>query len=97
MKEKIKENLIQLEKENNVSVIYACESGSRAWGFPSKDSDYDVRFVFVRPLQEYIQLTKPKEVISIAFDKNLKKSDPRGAVIDISGFDVLKYTKLKFI
>ena len=35
--------LALIEKENDVRILYACESGSRAWGFPSKDSDYDVR------------------------------------------------------
>ena len=37
--------LMEIEKKQKVKIVYACESGSRAWGFPSKDSDYDVRFI----------------------------------------------------
>ena len=52
----IKERLSQIEKCENIRIIYACESGSRAWGFASPDSDYDVRFVFVRPVQDYLRV-----------------------------------------
>jgi len=45
MKEKITKKLSIIEKEYSVKIIYACESGSRAWGFESQDSDYDVRFI----------------------------------------------------
>ena len=41
----IKRCLAEIEQENNVRILFACESGSRAWGFESKDSDYDVRFI----------------------------------------------------
>ena len=52
----IKERLSQIEKRENIRIMYACESGSRAWGFASPDSDYDVRFVFVRPVQDYLRV-----------------------------------------
>lgn len=52
----IKERLSQIEERENIRIIYACESGSRAWGFVSPDSDYDVRFVFVRPVQDYLRV-----------------------------------------
>lgn len=52
----IKERLSQIEKRENIRIIYACESGIRAWGFASPDSDYDVRFVFVRPVQDYLRV-----------------------------------------
>ena len=52
----IKERLSQIEKRENIRIIYTCESGSRAWGFASPDSDYDVRFVFVRPVQDYLRV-----------------------------------------
>lgn len=45
----IRDQLETIEAEENVRIVYACESGSRAWGFPSADSDYDVRFLYVRP------------------------------------------------
>lgn len=45
----IKEKLSQIEERENIRILYACESGSRAWGFVSPDSDYDVRFIYVRP------------------------------------------------
>ncbi len=40
MEQQIKKALQEIETNNCVKVLYACESGSRAWGFPSKDSDY---------------------------------------------------------
>ena len=52
----IKEKLSQIEARENIRIIYACESGSRAWGFASPDSDYDVRFIFVRPVQDYLRV-----------------------------------------
>lgn len=52
----IKERLSQIEERENIRIIYACESGSRARGFASPDSDYDVRFVFVRPVQDYLRV-----------------------------------------
>ena len=60
----------------------------------SKDSDYDVRFVFYRPVKDYISLTLEKEVINIAFDEDLKVCDAQGSLIDMSGFDIFKYLKL---
>ncbi|RLC62788.1 MAG: nucleotidyltransferase domain-containing protein, partial [Chloroflexi bacterium] len=46
MKKEILAHLKAIETEMAVCVVYACESGSRAWGFPSADSDYDVRFIY---------------------------------------------------
>ena len=45
----IEARLTAIEEEHDVRLLVAVESGSRAWGFPSPDSDYDVRFVYVRP------------------------------------------------
>ena len=56
MRDIIAKQLAQIEQEEQVRIIYACESGSRAWGFPSQDSDYDVRFIYVRPLSGICRL-----------------------------------------
>lgn len=55
-RQQILAQLRQIEREEQVRIIYACESGSRAWGFPSKDSDYDVRFIYVRPVDWYLSI-----------------------------------------
>ena len=49
MRDAIQARLTEIEESHCVRILYACEAGSRAWGFPSADSDYDVRFIFVRP------------------------------------------------
>ncbi len=49
----INENLDKIERTEEVRILHAVESGSRAWGFASPDSDYDVRFVYVRPKYFY--------------------------------------------
>lgn len=59
----IKSKLSEIEKNHNVKILYAVESGSRAWGFASDDSDYDVRFIYVRPGEEYLKLEKIRDVI----------------------------------
>jgi len=60
--------------------LYACESGSRAWGFPSADSDYDVRFVYLRPVEAYLSIQERRDVIEVAAD----------GALDISGWDLQK-------
>ena len=52
----IKQKLLELEKDKNIRILFACESGSRAWGFPSPDSDYDVRFIYARPVDDYLKI-----------------------------------------
>ncbi len=94
MREKIRDICKNIETENNIKILFAVENGSRAWRMDSKNSDFDVRFVFVRPLQEYIQINKPVEVIGVTLNKEGKPSLPKGAFIDISGFDIFKYVKL---
>ena len=94
MKDKIIRLCKNIEKKENMKILFAVENGSRAWRMSSKDSDYDVRFVFVRPLEDYIQINKLQEVIHIAFDKNCNKVPVEGSFIDLSGFDVFKYVRL---
>lgn len=52
----IHEQLKQIEQEEQVTILYACESGSRAWGFPSQDSDYDVRFIYLHKPEWYLSV-----------------------------------------
>jgi predicted nucleotidyltransferase len=61
--ELIQEKLLAIEKEHNVAMLYAVESGSRAWGFESPDSDYDVRFVYVHTKNWYLNILPKKDVI----------------------------------
>ena len=72
--------LATVEQENGVRILLAIESGSRAWGFPSRDSDYDVRFIFVRPLSAYLSIVPPRDVIERPID----------AELDLGGWDLRK-------
>ncbi len=94
MKQVIKQLCQNIEKENKIKILFAVENGSRAWRMESKDSDYDVRFVFVRPLKEYIQINKPSDVVEKAFDKNGRPHPVQGSFIDFSGFDIFKFVKM---
>ena len=53
MKDIILQELKKIEEQENVKIIMAIESGSRAWGFASPDGDYDVRFIYVRKEEDY--------------------------------------------
>ena len=59
----IQEKLHEIEKRENCRILLAVESGSRAWGFASPDSDYDVRFIYVRDKESYLKLNRPRDVI----------------------------------
>ncbi|MBQ7797513.1 MAG: nucleotidyltransferase domain-containing protein [Clostridia bacterium] len=72
--------LAEIEKKENVRIIYCVESGSRAWGFASPDSDFDVRFIYVRPKEYYLRLDKTRDVIEWQLDDTL----------DINGWDLQK-------
>lgn len=76
----IQEKLIEIEQKENVKILLAVESGSRAWGFASPDSDYDVRFIYVRRPEDYLRLDEPKDVIEWQLDD----------VLDINGWDIKK-------
>ncbi|MEK6951701.1 MAG: nucleotidyltransferase domain-containing protein [Nanoarchaeota archaeon] len=94
MKDVIKKICRNIEREKNVKILFAVENGSRAWRMDSKNSDYDVRLVFIRPIKEYIQINKPSDVIAAAFDKDGNLCSVEGAIIDLSGFDIFKYIKM---
>ena len=79
----IKEKLTQIEQRENIRILYACESGSRAWGFASPDSDYDVRFIFVRPVEDYLRVKELPDFIDAELNE----------VYDINGWDLKKFFK----
>jgi hypothetical protein len=93
VREKIREICTSIESEHTVRILFAVENGSRAWRLSSRDSDYDVRFVFVRPLLHYLQITVPKPVITLGYDKEGTRCE-RNAYIDITGFDIFKFVQL---
>lgn len=68
MKEKIQEQLRRIEEAENIKILLAVESGSRAWGFASPDSDYDVRFIYIRRLEDYLRLDAIRDVIELPID-----------------------------
>lgn len=86
MHEKIISNLKSLEKNENITILYACESGSRAWGFPSTDSDYDVRFTYIRPIEWYLR-------VDYEFCRDVVEQ-PINDLLDINGWDLKKALKL---
>ena len=77
--DKIKDILKEIELKRNVKILYACETGSRAWGFPSPDSDYDVRFIYMQERDWYLSLSQRKDTIEF-MDGDL----------DITGWDLKK-------
>lgn len=85
IKEQIEQKLKDIEKKEGVRILLAVESGSRAWGFDSPDSDYDVRFIYVHPREWYLSLKKGRDVI--------EELDPEG-LLDVSGWDVMKALSL---
>ena len=84
MRERILEELRKIEEKENVKIIMAIESGSRAWGFASPDSDYDVRFIYVRNEKDYLKLEGMRDVIEWQLDE----------VLDINGWDIKKALQL---
>lgn len=83
IKREINDKLNEIEEKEGVRVLHAVESGSRAWGFASPDSDYDVRFVYVRSKEDYLRLDEPRDVIEWQLDE----------VLDINGWDLRKALK----
>jgi hypothetical protein len=82
----IDDRLAGCEAEHGVRILLAVESGSRAWGFPSPDSDYDCRFLYVRPLADYVTPWPRRDVIETPLD----------AIYDVNGWDLIKALKLMF-
>lgn len=86
MEKIIKEKLREIEERENVRILLAVESGSRAWGFASPDSDYDVRFIYVRQVEDYLKLERVRDVIELPIDD----------MLDINGWDLQKTLRLLY-
>lgn len=84
MKETIMKNLKRLERENDIKVILAVESGSRSWGIPSEGSDYDVRFVYVHRLEWYLSIDEKRDTIELPINESL----------DLNGWELRKSLQL---
>lgn len=79
--------LREIEQTHQVKVLYAAESGSRAWGFASPDSDFDIRMIYMRSQSDYLRLDKVRDVIDYPVD----------GVWDISGWDLDKTLRLLYV
>ena len=80
MKERIIKELKEIEKENDIKILYSCEAGSRSWGFDHPNSDYDVRFIYKRnKLSDYLRLEDKKDTIDKAIEG-----------VDFFGWDIKK-------
>ena len=84
MRETILSKLNEIENREDVKILLAVGAGSRAWGFASPDSDYDVRFIYVRPKADYLRLEKTRDVIELPIEGEL----------DINGWDLDKTLRL---
>lgn len=93
MEKEIPSLLKKIEEEKKITILFAVEAGSRAWELNSAESDYDVRFVFYRSLEDYISINKYDEQIDVGFDKDLNQIKREGAFIEMSGCDIFKYLK----
>ena len=81
---RVQQALDQIETEHDVKVLFACESGSRGWGFASPDSDYDVRFVYVQRLPWYLTVEARRDVIELPISDEL----------DVCGWELRKALQL---
>lgn len=84
MRTAILNKLNAIEKEHDVKILFSCESGSRGWGFPSPDSDFDARFIYLRPLSFYLSVSENADHLSFPINDEL----------DIYGWDLKKVLQL---
>lgn len=84
MKTTIQNKLREIEQSNGVKMLFACESGSRGWEFSSPDSDYDVRFIYIKTINEYLSVTEKEDQLSFPINDEL----------DIYGWDLRKVLQL---
>lgn len=64
IRERICKHLREIEEQHHIKILYAVESGSRAWGFSSPDSDWDVRFIYVHEPECGTSISKRKRIPS---------------------------------
>ena len=82
----VNHELDKIEEEFGVKVLYAVESGSRGWGFANEESDYDVRFIYIRPIEDYLSISRVRDVIDMHdLGRREYKYD-----MDFSGWDITK-------
>ncbi|MGY3724659.1 hypothetical protein SAMN05421767_1133 [Granulicatella balaenopterae] len=86
MQEIIKQQLKEIEIKEQVTILLAVEAGSRTWGFAADNSDYDVRFIYLRRPSDYLRLDKMRDVIEWQLDETL----------DINGWDLKKFLQLAY-
>lgn len=84
MRDVIIEKLKQIEQQENITILHAVESGSRAWGFESPDSDFDVHFIYVRPKNYHLKLEQTRDVLEF----------PINDLLDVNGWDLQKALRL---
>jgi len=80
MLDEIKKEIQYLEEKHKIKILYAVESGSRAWGFASKDSDWDVRFIYIHDYDWYLSIDEKKDNIDTILPND----------IDLAGWDIRK-------
>jgi predicted nucleotidyltransferase len=89
----IQAELRQLEIQHQMVILLAAESGSRAWGFASTDSDYDVRFIYSHPTTRYLQLDPPKGSLVVEVEATSSAPGGRLVKLDLVGWEAHKAAK----
>jgi uncharacterized protein len=89
VREVVLRELGTLEKEHKAKTLFAIESGSRAWGFASPDSDYDVRFVYMPPLEWYFKVSDANRDMALAENRDVIEK-PINGDLDINGWSTAK-------
>lgn len=84
IRQRVLQELVDIEAQHDVKVLFACESGSRGWGFASPDSDYDVRFIYVHRQPWYLAVEAGRDVIELPISDEL----------DVSGWELRKALRL---
>lgn len=84
MQQTILNKLAEVTQDQKIKILFACESGSRGWEFPSPDSDYDVRFIYVRPCRYYLSVMERNDDLNFAISGDL----------DMYGWDLRKVLQL---